>query len=312
MVLNISTHGKETLTAIASHLELRRASSVKRRARFWKVGALSGIVIAGLLLFFVDADAVAKLLMIGFFIAAGALVGFGLGHGTVSEVESDARRDLIGAIASQHGLQFTFSDFEPDLIESFQSAQLLPQSWDRATFNDRLSGSHEGHAFVSWGAHCEDEQRETRTNSKGETESKTRWVTVFRGRVYAIDWHQPFHGRTFIARRSWLSPFTPPDTFEITPTDPRFVDDFSIFTTDGTEGHFLLDPLMIERLIALESANEGSKLRGAFLDGRLFLVLDGPDQLVDFDMGKPLDSDETLHLIEQKITKALALVDQVR
>jgi hypothetical protein len=300
----------QSIAQAAAALETRRIAAVERRARFRTIGAVIGLMLILVFLMFAQSTLIAKLFAVVFGLLAGGLVGYGVGSGHVRNVEQDARSQLVGAIAARHGLSFAVADFEPFHLASFRAMGLLPSSWDRASFCDLLRGMHDGRPFISWGLHCEEQREETSTNSKGETTSRTKWVTLFRGRVYAIDWKQKFLGRTYISRRGWFN-FAPSGTYEITPSDPRFVDDFAIFTTDGTEGHFLVDPLMIERLIDVEAANEASRLRGAFIDRRLLLVMNGPDQLINLDMGKALDSTDALDLIDQKVTKAFALVDQV-
>ncbi len=255
-----------TIPAIAAELEARRVAAVARRSRFWKaglgLGVLAGLGFAGL----AASDVIESAFALAFGSVAGWLIGYGVGSGAVGKVERDARRQLVGAIAARHGLDLAADGFEPQHLALFQEMGLIPGSWDKVEFRDQLTGVHEDRAFVSWGAHCEREETETTTNARGETETRTKWVTLFRGRVYAIDWKQEFLGRTYITRRGWFN-FAPKGTYEIKPPDPRFIDAFAIFTTDGTEGHYLIDPLMIERLVEVEAANQGEGVRGRFSGG---------------------------------------------
>jgi Protein of unknown function (DUF3137) len=301
---------KDEIVAIAQELEVARAAAVARRKTFRLLGIAGGFLLAAGYAAIASGDVIESAFVFLFGVAGGALLGYGIGSGAVSKVETETRSRLVGAIARRHGLELTSEGFEPSDLALFQEVSLLPGGWDRVSFRDQLSGMHDGLSFVSWGAHCEVERTETSTNAQGETTTTTKWDTTFRGRVYAIDWKQDFLGKTYITRRGWFN-FAPKGTYEIKPPDPRFIDAFAIFTTDGTEGHYLIDPLMIDRLVELEKANEGSGVRGVFFNQRLLLALNGSHHLVELKMSKSIDAAETLDALDRKVTSAFELVDQV-
>jgi Protein of unknown function (DUF3137) len=295
---------------IASEIETARVVAVARRKRFRLLGAGLGLAAAALYLVYSEGSMPGLLFVPIFGIVAGGFAGYIFGSGAVDKVETDARTRLVGAMAKRHGLDLDADGFEPTDLVLCKSVNLLARGWNRASFHDQISGMHDGLRFTSWGAHCEVERQETNTNAQGETTTTTKWETVFRGRVYSIDWKQKFLGRTYITRRGWFN-LAPSGTYEIKPPDPRFIDAFAIFTTDGTEGHYLIDPLMIDRLVGLEEANGGGNVRGVFVEHRLLLALDGSPMLVDLKMSEAINNPDVLVALDRKVTSAFELIDQV-
>ncbi len=54
---------------------------------------------------------------------------------------------------------------------------------------------------------------------------------------------------------------------------PDFEDKFDIYTTDQTEARHLIDPVYVERLIALESSYRGEDVATIFHEGSLVVTL---------------------------------------
>lgn len=209
------------------------------------------------------------------------------------------------AIAGALGLAYSI-DFEAD--GSFASAlahRLLP-GHDRASFGDHWSGSVGGSAFDLYEAKLE----ERRSSGK-----RQRWVTVFRGVVIAIGCRRRFHGTTLVARdgrfRSLF--FGRRDAVElegrtlqhVTLTHPDFEDAFDIWSTDPVEAQYLVHPVYVERLIALEESFRGDDIRALFVEGRIIVVINAPDL---FESGS-IDASEDRGLVERTVSQFGRMTD---
>ena len=79
--------------------------------------------------------------------------------------------------------------------------------WDRAKYEDQLTGARGDAPFEFFEAHLE--EKRTTTDSKGRT--RTTWVTVFKGQCLAVKFHKEFNGVTKVYRDmgafNWLAKF---------------------------------------------------------------------------------------------------------
>jgi hypothetical protein len=247
---------------------------------------------------------------------AGALSGFviaaGIGWSKLGKIRERVEREVVSAIAGRHGLVHTWRNFELNQLDLIKELGLVPSSWDKVMVADKIEGTHSGRELFCWGAHMQERRTTTTTDSQGRTRTETTWVTTFRGRVYGMRWHQKFLGRTLVSRSGWLE-----DLFKLggyrrlSYTDPTFEKAFTVFTTDGVEGHYLVHPVMVERFVALEASVGGSGLRGAFAEGYLFLVFDGNEAFDVGSMTKALDEPGRIEMLGAQVTRAFEIMDAV-
>ena len=87
--------------------------------------------------------------------------------------------------------------------------------------------------------------------------------------------------------------------------DPRFNDEFDVWTNDPVEAQYLVHPEYVERLVALEGAFTARKLRALFQDGTLLVVFETGN---DFETGSLTASDDRTH-VQQAIAQFGALAD---
>lgn len=163
--------------------------------------------------------------------------------------------------------------------EEFQRAktfELLP-AYDREGFEDRWWGDIGAIPFAVYEAHLQ----QWRGSGKNR-----RLVTVFRGSIMTITFQRRFHGTTLIERAgSRLTFWGLKDSIvpggvkldRVTMVDPRFAEDFWIWSSDAVEAHYLVHPEYVERLIAIEQAFHGQKIRALFKDGQLLITLESGD-----------------------------------
>ncbi|MWV27785.1 DUF3137 domain-containing protein [Aurantiacibacter rhizosphaerae] len=177
------------------------------------------------------------------------------------------------AIADALDLQYRH-DCEPDAaFELAKSCKLLPK-YDRAHFEDHWSGQLGDIAITVHEAKLEER--------RGSGKNK-RWVTVFRGLVMSVGYSRRFYGTTLLVRNNAYKHFfgTKKDSIKVIGkqldyaemTHPDFEDKFDIYTSDQTEARHLIDPLYVERLIAVEDSYQGEDVATIFHDGSLVVTL---------------------------------------
>ena len=177
------------------------------------------------------------------------------------------------AIASALGLQYRQECEAGAPFALAKACKLLP-SHDRANFEDEWSGAIGEIPFTLH--ECKLEER------RGSGKNR-RWVTVFRGIVMSVGYSRRFHGTTLLLRDNAHRTFFggKKTTVEVNDkqldyaemTHPDFEDRFDIYTSDQTEARHLIDPLYVERLIALERSYKGDDVTTIFHEGRLVVTV---------------------------------------
>ncbi|HEX5007312.1 MAG TPA: DUF3137 domain-containing protein [Hyphomonadaceae bacterium] len=258
-----------------------RVRAVKKQMNFifWGVLAFIAISAAGYI-FFQE-----------FFIAIfGAFAGFGLyawGSMDLNRLAKETKLMLIEPVSSEFGMQFQLAPAPPDAIHRCRALGLVP-SWDRAKYEDQLTGMRGDVPFQFFEAHLE--EKRTTTDGKGRT--RTTWVTVFRGQCLAVRFHKEFHGITKVYRDmgafNWLAKFGIKEP-RVRLEDPEFEKAFEVYGSDQVEARFILTPDFMERLLGLERAFQGKQLRCAFAGGEMLLAVAGKNLLESGSMRRRMD-----------------------
>jgi len=212
-----------------------------RQARY--VGG--GIGIAGVLLGLF----VAKLPILA---VVAAIVGFGYvwwGARDVAKLGKEAKTLLVAPVARQFELNFTESPGQVASIYQHREVGIVP-GWDRASYEDLVTGIRKGVAFELFEAHLEERRRST--DSKGRTQ--TRWVTVFKGQCLRFQFDKIFYGRTLVTRDAgFFNRFGGGKGMQRAMLeDPEFERIFEVYTTDQVESRYLLTPDLMQKLVDLE------------------------------------------------------------
>jgi Protein of unknown function (DUF3137) len=244
-----------------------RLAAVKKQRDFGVYGVLAGAAIAGL----------SWLLLrhpIG--VVFGVFAGFGLyawGSRELAQLGRETKQMLVEPVVREFGMTYELAPAAPADILRLRDLGLVP-SWDRATFEDKLSGQRQNAPFEFFEAHLEDERRTT--DSRGNT--RREWVTVFRGQCLVARFPKPFNGVTKVERDHGAMNFfaklgqgMPKVKLE----DPLFEKAFEVYGTDQIEARFILTPDFMERLLKLEKTFEGKQLRCAFQGGEMLLCVEG-------------------------------------
>ena len=139
-------------------------------------------------------------------------------------------------------MSYALNPGQPQDIHTFRSLGLVP-GWDRAKYEDRLTGSRNETPFEFFEAHLE--EKRTTTDSKGRT--RTTWVTVFRGQCLVVKFHKQFNGVTKVYRDmgmlNWFAKLGQMGKGEkVKLEDVVFEKSFEVFSTDQVEARFILTP----------------------------------------------------------------------
>ena len=289
------------------HSRLRTDTAAKAQGRFmWGVGLAAVAAFA----IIVGGGQIVLALQLG--IAIGA-AGYGWSEWTKRPVVARIKGGINGAIADALGVRYSSAVTEPRLFDQARTYDLLPR-FDDAKSEDQWSGNVGGQPF------CLHELKLTQKRGSGEDRRK---VTVFAGSLISVGFARRFSGTTLIERKGRKRGFVSgliggllgSDKDAITVNeqrlgrinlvDRRFADLFDVWSNDPVEGHYLVNPAYVERLIAIEQAFIGEKIRALFKGGDLLIVLESGNL---FESGS-LDAGEDRRLVEQSITQFGTLAD---
>ncbi len=207
--------------------------------------------------------------------SARAIIGLGFAWAQAAKrpVERAIKQEMNGCIAKALGLEFASEVVPGTEFETAKAFQMLP-SHDNQDFEDRWSGQIGAVPFSLFEAHLQ----EWRQSGKNR-----QLVTVFRGSIMTVGFGRRFRGATLVEREGRrMTFFGLRDRIElggikldrVKMVDPRFEDEFQIWSNDAVEAHYLVHPEYVERLIAVEQAFHGQKIRALFYEERLLIALE--------------------------------------
>ncbi len=283
-----------------------RIAAVKRQQMFTIYAVIATLAVAG------GVYAIFHEFMGMFF---GAVLGFGVyayGSMPLNKLGKETKLMLVEPVSSEFGMAYDMAPGAPPEIYRLKELGLVP-GWDRASFEDRLAGERktdgiEKTQFVFFEAHLE--EKRTTTDSKGNT--RTTWVTVFRGQCLIAQFHKPFQGVTKVFRDAGAFNFLaklgkgyPRVKLE----DPEFEKAFEVYGSDQIEARFILTPDFMERLLKLEKTFEGKKLRCAFAGGEMLLAVEGKNLLEPGSMHRRMDDLGRVHEMLHDFAAIFLLID---
>ncbi|MFZ1742811.1 MAG: DUF3137 domain-containing protein [Pontixanthobacter sp.] len=186
------------------------------------------------------------------------------------------------AIAEAVGISYTHQgDPEPGFTRG-REFKMLP-SHDHRNFEDFWSGDASGHTFKFYEAHLQEDQSDSDGGSKK--------VTVFRGLIMTLAFGRGFHGSTLIQRAGAHRKFFGGKKDEVKLAGrhmaavdivhPDFEDAFDVYSDDQVEARYLVHPTYVERMIEIEKAFDGAKLRALFCDGEITLIVESKKNLFE-------------------------------
>ncbi len=242
--------------------------------------------------------------------AAGA-AGFGISAWfgqDIGRLQKEAKEMIVQPVASKLNLTFNSDPGEVSSLQRHREIGLLP-GWDRQSTEDLVTGARNDVKFELFEAHLED--KHTSTDSNGR--SQTRWVTVFRGQCLRCEFPKRFFGRTLVTRDAgFFNRFGGGGELKRAALeDPAFERIFEVYTTDQVESRFLLTPDVMQKLVDIEQAFHGGKLKCCFADGEMMITVEGGDLFEPGSMFVPLDNPERIRELLNDFAAIFRIIDSV-
>lgn len=241
-------------------------------------------------------------------IAAAGLWWFG--YRDLNAMRDEAKLMLVDPVAREFGMDFTHRIGAPEVISQFRMMGMVPD-WDRASFEDRLTGTRKDAPFEFFEAKLEKRVR----TSDGKGRTRTHWKTVFQGQCLVVHFPKPFEGSTRVYRDAGMlnglvrlgHAFGQHERVGL--EDPKFEKAFEVYSTDQIEARYLLTPDFMERLLNLEATFHGKKLRCAFSGGEMFVAVEGGNLFEAGSMFRPMDDLGRVREILEDFAAVFLLID---
>ncbi len=286
--------------------EADRQAAVGKQRNYTIIGVLIGIAIFAGFVFFISGDG----FIFGGFIGVMAALAMGAwGSTDLNRLSKETKAMLVDPVAAEFGMSFEHNPPAPPDILHFRQLGLVP-GWDRAKFEDLLTGARSNEPFRFFEAHLE--EKRTTTDSKGRT--RTTWVTVFRGQCLVVNFHKQFNGVTKVFRDAgFMNAFMKMGHKEprVRLEDPVFEKAFEVFGSDQIEARFILTPDFMERLLKLEQTFKGKQLRCAFSGGDMLLCVAGKNLFEPGSMYRPMDDLNRVREILEDFAAVFLLIDSM-
>ena len=228
-----------------------------------------------------------------------AIVGF-MAWGRLQRFRTSCKTEALTGLAQAIGLTYQCEGFDPDGLKRLRQLALLP-GYERSHFEDRFSGRRDA---------CDFQLYEARLDAQEGSGKNSHWVTVFGGQVVCIAFPKKFLGTT-VVNREGVRALGVPGLERVNLESGDFERIFEVYGTDQVEARYLVHPVFMEKLVALENALGGAKLRCAFDAGELMVAVEGGDLFEIVDLWQPLPSKETARTGVDGISHVLKLIDAV-
>ncbi len=232
--------------------------------------------------------------------------GFAVGlwaYAPVGAVRERVKTQSLMSIAEAMGATFSLAVPNPPALARLRALDLLP-SYNRSSFEDLFCGAHHGASFDLYEAHLQ----QRRSNGK-----RTTTVTVFRGQVIRLSFPRKFEGVTIVRRDAGMFNFLGGlgELKRVGLVDPKFEKVFEVYATNQVEARFLVHPAFMERLMELEAALKGQRLRCGFEEGDLLIAIEGANLFEPGSMFSPLVDRARAKRIVDELASVMRVIDAV-
>lgn len=183
------------------------------------------------------------------------------------------------------GLQYEPENYIHESL--FLEANLYNKSSiDRYRGEDYIYGQIGNTSITFSEVHAEDKRKDSKGN--------TKYVTIFRGLFFEVDFHKPFAGSVYVTRNAGIFSSKPNNNGErlekINLENPAFQERYLVRASDQILARFILTPLFMERLLEFEQTT-GHSVRFSFRDGKMYLAIHTNKDHFDFDLKQTLNQD---------------------
>lgn len=185
----------------------------------------------------------------------------------IKRYKRDVKQQVFPKIFKYFGDDFIFSPSHRMSLPLLKRSKLLPDH-DNALFDDYVQGAHKGVDIAI---------NELTLTKRVRRKKRTETATVFRGVMVLLSSHKAFKGHTVVVKnRGGLINFLSNSFKTLTRVkleDPRFEQQFDVFSTDQIEARYLLTVSFMERLQTLAELFSG-KIQCAFYENKLLIMLE--------------------------------------
>jgi len=196
-------------------------------------------------------------------------------------------------------LKIDSSRYKPDL--SFESSHFLhPRAVKTYEWSDVISGKKGATAFKL----C---------HLQAFHDSEVR----FQGLFFQADFHKHFDGFTAVTPRRGihgfklsLKRFKRMGLTEVLLEDPRFDEQFAVFTDNQVTARYILSPSFMETILHLQ-AKYGCQLFASFQDEDMYLGLDLRKEMFTVDIHSLADDRYMLQKLYEELRDCVSLIDQL-
>jgi Protein of unknown function (DUF3137) len=289
---------KERIEPLFVSGEKERTAAVAAFKKRITIGLPVALVV-GVLVFFGFREVMAALIAA----ATIGVVAFVVAYMPLQQLSERIKAGSLSAIAGAIGVTYGGSGAAPPALSRFRDLDLLP-SHDRSKFEDFFHGERQGCAFDLCEAKLEDERK---------TKNGTTYVTVFRGQMIRMAFPKKFLGVTIVKRDAGVFNGLRGlgELKRVGLGDSTFEKAFEVYSNDQVEARYLVHPVFMERLIHLEQAFNGRRVRCGFQEGDLLLAVETDDRYEIGDMFKTLDDPARARRIVGDIAEVMKLMDAV-
>lgn len=236
-----------------------------------------------------------------FSMALGASGIFAFTAFVLKSVKAETKNILIKNICDFIGWSFSETVHEAPPLGLLCENDLLPRHYHRVNFEDKMTGQVHGASFEALECHME---------KKVQTKDGSKWQTVFRGAIMAIDFNRKFSGKTVVLRDMKIfNKKKRGDMKRVGLVDPVFEKIFEAYGTDQVEARYLLTPDFMQQLVDLETSVDGKKIRFGFLNDLLLIVVETSNRFEAGNMFKSLTDTSRTQKILDEVAAVYGVVD---
>lgn len=238
-----------------------------------------------------------------------------------------SRHLMLGSLLSQYRSEFKSQlftqvtkriapeiEYQPEIHrseEDLQNTGLINSRIDRYSGQDYFSGKYGDTQMGFSEVHAE--RRETTRDSKGNT--RTRWVTVFRGIFLSADFHKHFQGQVIIepdvaeATFGWLGRKLQGLSGDLVRLEsPEFETAFKVRANDQVEARYLLTPTMQERLLEMQNT-WGKNFMISLNAGWIHVLIPKTDDWFECNIDVAATDLSQLQTFASELLRVLAIID---
>lgn len=216
------------------------------------------------------------------------------------------KNEILPRLAGLFG-NFKYSSGGQIPVEQMRPSKILPKH-DKYESEDHFIGKYKevGIQF------CEINLQERR-----RSKNRTYYVSIFKGLAILLDMSKKrFYGHTILDRdRGKISEWFTSRSHGLKKAnmvDPEFEKLFDAYTDDQVEARYLIDPIMIEKLKALQEEYDGDKMVAAFYDSKMLILISSKhNHFEPANITIPATDPESVLTMKKEIGEVLSIIDQL-